>query len=69
MVYAFSTSIFFAVVGVTPITYCSTVISRKPFLMDFTELLGIMFMFAVTVVPYLFGYLAGVTTSIRAIGG
>jgi VIT1/CCC1 family predicted Fe2+/Mn2+ transporter len=63
MVVALSSSLFLAVVILTLITYYSTVISSKPFLRDFLEILLIMF--GVTVVLYFFGYLAGTYTGVR----
>ncbi len=62
MIYALTTSMILAVIILALITYYSTVISGKPFLRDFLEILGIML--AVTLVLYVFGYFAGVTTGI-----
>jgi VIT1/CCC1 family predicted Fe2+/Mn2+ transporter len=55
MVLALSTSLFLAVLIVTVTTWYSTVISTKPFVRDYLELLAIVF--AVTAVLYVFGYL------------
>jgi VIT1/CCC1 family predicted Fe2+/Mn2+ transporter len=63
MTYALFASLALAVVIITLITYYSTVISAKPFLRDFLEILGIMF--AVTILLYFFGNFIGVSTGIR----
>ncbi|QQG48482.1 MAG: rubrerythrin family protein [archaeon] len=63
MIYALSSSMVLAVIIVTLITYYSTVISGKPFLRDFLEIVVIML--AVTVVLYFFGSFIGVSTGIR----
>ena len=63
MVYALAASLVLAVIIVTLITYYSTVISGKPFLRDFLEIVGIMF--GVTIVLYFFGSFVGVSTGIR----
>jgi VIT1/CCC1 family predicted Fe2+/Mn2+ transporter len=62
MIYALSVSLFLAVVILALTTYYSTVISEKPFLKDFVEILAIMF--AVTVVLYAFGYFVRIETNI-----
>lgn len=62
MVYALGTSLFLAVVILALISYYSTVISGKPFLRDFLEMLLIMF--GVTVALYLFGHFIRVSTGI-----
>jgi len=54
MVYALASSLSLAVVILVMISYYSTVISGKPFIRDFLEIL--MIMFGVTVALYLFGY-------------
>ncbi len=61
-IYALSISLLLAVVIVTLITYYSTVISAKPFLRDYLELLAIMF--GVTIALYFFGYFIRVATGI-----
>jgi VIT1/CCC1 family predicted Fe2+/Mn2+ transporter len=53
MVSALATSLTLAVVIVTFATYYSSVISNKPFMRDFAEIIGILF--GVTVALYLFG--------------
>lgn len=55
MILALSTSLAFAVIVLALTTYYSTVISSKPFLKDFVEILAILF--ATTIVLYAFGYL------------
>ncbi len=62
MISALSASLFLAVVILALTTYYSTVISEKPFLRDFAEILGIMF--AVTIILYAFGYFVRVETGI-----
>ncbi len=62
MIYALGTSLFLAVVILALISYYSTVISGKPFLRDFLEMLLIMF--GVTVALYLFGHFIRVSTGI-----
>lgn len=66
MIYALTASMVLAFVILAVTTYYSTVISAKPFFRDFAEILAIML--AVTLVLYVFGYFAGVTTGIRSIG-
>jgi VIT1/CCC1 family predicted Fe2+/Mn2+ transporter len=53
MVYALTSSLTLAVIILGLTTYYSTVISEKPFLRDFFEILAIMF--AVTIALYAFG--------------
>ncbi len=65
MVIALTSSLLLAVVILTLITYYSTVISGKPFLRDFLEILLIMF--GVTIVLYVFGYFAGLYAGIPRI--
>ena len=55
MILALSTSLALAVIVLALTTYYSTVISSKPFLKDFVEILAILF--ATTIVLYAFGYL------------
>jgi VIT1/CCC1 family predicted Fe2+/Mn2+ transporter len=62
MIYALGTSLFLAVVILALISYYSTVISGKPFLRDFLEMLLIVF--GVTVALYFFGHLIRVSTGI-----
>ncbi|MGD0145458.1 MAG: hypothetical protein ABSB53_01205 [Nitrososphaerales archaeon] len=62
MIYALGTSLFLAVVVLALISYYSTVISGKPFLRDFVEMLLIMF--GVTVALYFFGHFIRVSTGI-----
>jgi VIT1/CCC1 family predicted Fe2+/Mn2+ transporter len=62
MIYALSVSLTLAVLILAFTTYYSTVISAKPFLKDFVEILAIMF--AVTVILYVFGYFVRVETGI-----
>jgi VIT1/CCC1 family predicted Fe2+/Mn2+ transporter len=62
MIYALGTSLLLAVVILALISYYSTVISGKPFLRDFLEILLIMF--GVTVALYFFGHLIRVNTGI-----
>lgn len=62
MVYALSTSLFLAVLILASTTFYSTVVSEKPFLRDFVEILAIMF--AVTIVLYIFGYIVRIETGI-----
>ena len=62
MIYALGTSLFLAVVILALISYYSTVISGKPFLRDFLEILLIMF--GVTVALYFFGHFIRVSTGI-----
>ncbi|MGD0637395.1 MAG: ferritin family protein [Nitrososphaerales archaeon] len=59
---AIGLSLTLAVVIVTFASYYSSVISMKPFLRDYVELLGILL--AVTVALYLFGYVIRVETGI-----
>ncbi|MDA4125497.1 MAG: rubrerythrin family protein [Thaumarchaeota archaeon] len=61
-IYALTTSLVLAVIIITLITYYSTVISTKPFLRDYVELLAIMF--GVTIALYFFGYVIRVATGI-----
>jgi VIT1/CCC1 family predicted Fe2+/Mn2+ transporter len=63
MVYALGASLSLAVVIVAFVTYYSTVISNRPFLRDFLEIVGIMF--GATVALYLFGYFVGLKVGIR----
>jgi VIT1/CCC1 family predicted Fe2+/Mn2+ transporter len=62
MIYALGTSLALAVVILALVSYYSTVISDKPFLRDFLEILLIMF--GVTVALYLFGHFIRVSTGI-----
>ncbi len=62
MIYALGTSLSLAVVILALISYYSTVISGKPFLRDFLEILLIMF--GVTVALYFFGHFIRVSTGI-----
>ena len=62
MIYALGTSLSLAVVILALISYYSTVISGKPFLRDFLEILLIML--GVTVALYCFGYFIRVSTGI-----
>ena len=59
---AIGLSLALAVVIVTFASYYSSVISMKPFLRDYVELLVILF--AVTVALYLFGYVIRAETGI-----
>ena len=54
MIFALSSSMAIAVVILALTTYYSTVVSTKPFLRDFGEILAILF--AVAVALYVFGY-------------
>jgi VIT1/CCC1 family predicted Fe2+/Mn2+ transporter len=63
MVYALGASLSFAVVIVAFVTYYSTVISNRPFLRDFLEIVAIMF--GATVALYFFGYFVGLRVGIR----
>ena len=62
MVAALASSLTLAVVVVTFATYYSSVISSKPFMRDFLEIITIMF--GVTIALYLFGYGIRVYTGI-----
>jgi VIT1/CCC1 family predicted Fe2+/Mn2+ transporter len=62
MISALSASLSLAVLILALTTYYSTVISTKPFLRDFAEILSIMF--AVTIVLYVFGYVVRIETGI-----
>lgn len=63
MVYALGSSLSLAVVIVAFITYYSTVISNKPFLRDFLEILAIMF--GATIALYIFGYFVGMRLGVK----
>jgi VIT1/CCC1 family predicted Fe2+/Mn2+ transporter len=62
MVNALASSLTLAVVIITFTTYYSSVISNKPFMRDFLEILGIMF--GVTAALYVFGFIIRLTTGI-----
>jgi len=63
MVYALSASLGLAIVQLAVTTYYSTVITNKPFMRDFIEILAILL--GATVALYLFGYVVGTQTNMR----
>ncbi len=63
MVYALGSSLSLAVVILAFTTYYSTVISNKPFLRDFLEILAILF--GATIALYIFGYFVGTRLGVR----
>jgi VIT1/CCC1 family predicted Fe2+/Mn2+ transporter len=62
VIYALTSSLILAVVILALISYYSSVISGKPFLRDFLEIL--LLMFGVTVAVYFFGYVIRIKTGI-----
>jgi VIT1/CCC1 family predicted Fe2+/Mn2+ transporter len=63
MIYALSASLGLAVIQLALATYYSTVITNKPFLKDFLEILVILL--GATAALYFFGYVVGTQTHIR----
>lgn len=63
MVYALGSSLSLAVVIVAFTTYYSTVISNKPFLRDFSEI--ILILFGATIALYIFGYVIGIRLGLK----